>query len=548
MTPGLGGPSTSWGSRSRGHAARLTIGALGLAAAVAPLSVGSAFAAPTRHSAIVSGPAAATAVRSAHGSNVRTAGYADLAVADLTDAQQRDLSARGLHVVRDAPVQLDYAHDHGHASGRGAADDGNGANDPESATRLSARQLTVPSSWDGEGSGVTVAVVDSGVDEVPALAGRVVQGANFTDESSADLDGHGTFDAGLIAGDGTGTEGTDTGIVGVAPGARIVSVKVADHHGRSTVGQVALGLAWIIKHHAAYGIDVVNLSLSTSTPMSYDVNPVNALVEAAWFAGMTVVASSGNGGADSVNTAPGNDPFIITAGSVYDHNTRTSQDDTISPYTNVGRTIDGFSKPELMEPGEHLQGPLPEGSALAADQTVHGLPAGYGQLSGTSMAAAVTSGLVALFREAHPSASPDQVKGALLKSATRNGAARLARTGRATSRTANTGVRPSMALASAYAQLFRGTNDYSSIDWDAVDWSQVAWDQATWTDVNWTAATWASATWADATWADATWADATWATATWANASWTDASWTDASWTDASWTDASWTDATADGS
>jgi serine protease AprX len=415
---------------------------------------------------------------------------------------------------------------------------------PQPEPRLSVRDIIAGSDWRGEGAGVTVAVIDSGVNEVPALAGRVVRGANFTSEGTSDQYGHGTFDAGLIAGDGTDANGARTRLVGVAPKARIVSVKVADASGRSTIGQVALGLAWVISHRAAYGIDVVNLSMSTATPMSYDVNPLNALAEAAWFSGITVIVSSGNGGRSTVSSAPANDPFVITVGSVYDKNTTTKHDDEVSPYTSLGRTIDGFMKPETMLPGQHVQSTLPAGTALARQQTVTGLPAGYGQLSGTSMATAVGSGFVALLLEASPGLTTDQVKGALTSRDHQHYEPSLTKAvHRAGHASANGGVRPSMALAAAYAQLFEHTTDYGSIDWNALDWRAVAWDQATWTDVDWTAATWSSATWAEATWGSATWASLTWATATWATASWTSASWANASWADASWSDASWADA-----
>jgi serine protease AprX len=242
-----------------------------------------------------------------------------------------------------------------------------------------------------------------------------------------------------------------------------------------------------------------------------------------------------------VNSAPANDPFVITVGSVYDHNTKQTYDDTISPYTNIGTTVDGFSKPEILTPGQHVQSTLPAGSTLAKLQTVSGLPAGYGQMSGTSMATAVASGLVGLLVEARPGLNPDQVKGALTSSLRKHSEPNLRHAvNRAGRVTANVGVRPSMALAAAYAQLFEHTTDYGSVDWNAVDWRSVAWDQATWTNVDWTSATWSSATWSEATWGSATWASLTWATATWSEASWTSASWSDASWADASWADASW--------
>jgi serine protease AprX len=604
----------------------MALATLGVSSASGATVAGSAALAPTRQTVIVTGPDAAAALRAVGARQVRSAGYGSLAVARVSRTEAAAVTARGLHVVPDAPVTLDAdssttepstqptdgavapadpaapvadpsstnagtdptppsdaagsAAPTTDTSSAGTSDQptestqagpsrpgsartsgtpgqhGDRANrgehtgraiGPEPTRRLSVRELLALPNWQGRGgtgAGVTVAVIDSGVDEVPGLAGRVIHGANFTDEGSADRYGHGTFDAGLIAGDGTGDDGSDTGIAGVAPQARIISVKVADSHGRSTIGRVALGLAWVISHRSAYGIDIANLSMSTAVPMSYDVNPLNALAEAAWFSGVTVLVSSGNGGQNTVSSAPANDPFVITVGSIYDHNTRSKYDDTISPYTNIGTTVDGFEKPEILTPGQHVQSTLPAGSVLAKLQTVTGLPAGYGQMSGTSMATAVASGLAGLLVEARPGLNPDQVKGAFASSLTKHNEPTLRHAlSRAGRFTANSGVRPSMALAAAYAQLFAHTTDYSSIDWNALDWRDVAWDQATWTHVDWTSATWSSATWSEATWGSATWASLTWATATWATASWTSASWTDASWADASWSSASWADA-----
>src|SRR5207245_11445695 len=136
---------------------------------------------------------------------------------------------------------------------------------------------------------------------------------------------------------GRAADGSATGITGLAPAARVVSVKVADSRGRSTVGQVVAGLAWVVQHRAAYGINVVNLSLSESQASSYLTDPLDALVEAAWFSGMTVVASSGNDGS-TVTSAPGNDPFAITVGSVGDRNTMNTNDDAVSSFSNGGTT------------------------------------------------------------------------------------------------------------------------------------------------------------------------------------------------------------------
>src|SRR3954454_25003906 len=188
---------------------------------------------------------------------------------------------------------------------------GGGPSPFSSATgRINVRELS-GGKFVGNGKGQTIAVLDSGVNDVPGLAGRVIQGADFTGSGPADVYGHGTFVATLAAGNGRAADGNTTGIQGMAPDARIVSVKVADNAGRSTVGRVVAGLAWVIQHRAQYGITVVNMSLQEANPGSYLNDPVDALAEAAWFSGITVVASSGND-ATTVQAGPGNDPFVIT--------------------------------------------------------------------------------------------------------------------------------------------------------------------------------------------------------------------------------------------
>src|SRR5207245_5881576 len=126
--------------------------------------------------------------------------------------------------------------------------------------------------------GPALAVIASGVNAVPGLTGRVVQGADFTNTGPNDTYGHGTFVASLAAGNGKGADGSYTGIQGEAPSARIISVKVADDRGRSSVGQVVAGLAWVVQHRAQYSINVVNLSLSESQASSYLTDPLDALV------------------------------------------------------------------------------------------------------------------------------------------------------------------------------------------------------------------------------------------------------------------------------
>lgn len=393
--------------------------------------------------------------------------------------------------------------------------------------RLNVRELS-GAKYVGNGKGQTIAVLDSGVNEVPGLTGRVVQGADFTGSGPSDVYGHGTFVASLAAGNGRGADGSATGVQGMAPDARIVSVKVADNAGRSTVGRVVAGLAWVIQHRAQYGITVVNMSLQEANPGSYLNDPVDALAEAAWFSGITVVASSGND-ATTVQAAPGNDPFVITVGSVGDSNTLPLSDDATSPFSNAGTTPDGFVKPEVSTFGEHVQAALPGGSVLAGLQKASGLPGGYGQMSGTSMSTGVAAGAVALLRAIHPTWTPGMVKGALMATRTSNvSELRLVTAASARPSDVTASLRPSLALAVAYAQKVLNTRAYSNVTWSDVTWSDVTWSDVTWSDVVWsdvstavgTAATWSDVTWSDVTWSDVTWSDVTWSDATWSDVVW----------------------------
>ncbi|HET7529870.1 MAG TPA: S8 family serine peptidase [Mycobacteriales bacterium] len=494
-----GSSNTSWGG-GRGRAAMTAL------AVVLPLLAVLPFARPaTTHRVVVVGAHAGQALHRVGATDVSLLTNG-VAVGRASATASGSLRSSGFKVAPDSPVQLD---------GAPAFPQG-----PDTGGRLSVRDVTGAALL-GTGKGETIAVIDSGVNNSPAFGRRLVQGADFTGTGFDDGYGHGTFVASLAAGAGGRAS---NGIEGVAPGARVVSVKVADSRGRSTVGQVVAGLAWVIQHRADYDIDVVNLSLSAKHASSYLTDPLDALVEAAWFSGMTVVASAGNDGGP-VDSAPGNDPFVLTVGSVADMNTLTQADDTLSPYSNNGSTPDGVAKPEITAPGEHVQAALPEGSLLSTLQTVTGLPRGYGQLSGTSMAAGVASGAAAVLQSLHRDWTPGQVKGALQQTHGNNGEMRLLAAAMARPTDVTTGLTPSLALAVAYAQQVAHTRAYSDVVWSDVVWSDVVWSDVA--NVVKTAATWSNAVWSDATWSNAVWSDAVWSDATWSDAVWADATWSD---------------------
>jgi len=287
------------------------------------------------------------------------------------------------------------------------------------------KAIRADSAWSRTtGRGVGVAVIDTGIaGDVPDFQGpngsRVVASAvtNPCARDANDQYGHGTHVAGLIAGNGLVYGNSLHGkYMGVAPRANLVSVKVSDDDGNTTVLDVIYGIQFAVDNRAAYNIRVLNLSLSSVTAESYLTDPLDAAVESAWFNGLVVVAAAGNEGAtnDGVTFAPANDPWVITAGALDDRGTFTRLDDTLASWSSRGMTQDGVRKPEVLAPGAGLVSTLAPNSDFARTCSNCIVDSGrYFRAGGTSMAAAVVSGGAALLLEEHPDWTPAQVKGAL---------------------------------------------------------------------------------------------------------------------------------------
>ena len=162
------------------------------------------------------------------------------------------------------------------------------------------------------GRGVDVALVDSGVADVPGLAGHVVAGPDLSLEAGTyaqDVDGfgHGTHLAGIIG-------GKAPGLLGVAPAARIVSVKVADRFGNADVSQVIAGIDWVVENAHTDGRDIriLNLAFGTDSRQDYVLDPLAYAAEVAWRSGIVVVVSAGNDGRLSAGLSdPASDPFVL---------------------------------------------------------------------------------------------------------------------------------------------------------------------------------------------------------------------------------------------
>jgi serine protease AprX len=280
------------------------------------------------------------------------------------------------------------------------------------------------------GRGVGVAVVDTGVaGTLPDFRvsrknglSRVISSVvvNPRAESAEDTYGHGTHVAGIIAGDGRNRrDGLAGKYIGVAPQAHIVSIKASDDEGRASVLDVIYGIQFAVDHKDQYRIRVLNLSLSSTVADNYRNDPLNAAAEAAWMHDIVVVAAAGNDGdaGDAVSYAPGNDPYVISVGGVDDQGTHAVSDDKLAAWSSRGTSRDGFTKPDILAPGAHIVSTLSPLSNFTRLCESCVTDKDYFQAGGTSMAAGVVSGAVALALQANPEWTPDNVKEALLRTA-----------------------------------------------------------------------------------------------------------------------------------
>src|SRR5438477_587951 len=233
------------------------------------------------------------------------------------------------------------------------------------------------------------------------------------------------------------------------------------------------------------------------------------VVEAAWFAAITVVAAAGNDGPASGTVAmPGADPFVITVGSFADQGTLATNDDRESIFSSRGPTRDGFAKPDVLAPGEHIVSLRVPGTALdreAGDVA----PAGpYARLTGTSASTAMATGAAADVLEAHQAYSPTQVKGALVASGRRIVGTRtpgLDVDDALTVRPArvNVGLLPSrvlLRLLAANGKVFGPGIAWDGISWEGVSWESVSWEGVAWESVSWEGVAWEGVTWDSVTW------------------------------------------------
>lgn len=402
-----------------------------------------------------------------------------------------------------------------------------------------------------DGTGIDVAVLDTGIDTGALPTTKVVRGVNVSfDDEFGDGFGHGTAMAGIVSGD-------TRFFHGVAPDARLVDVKVADRRGVADVSQILAGIDWVVTNRTTDGrnIRVLSMSLGVDSTNPAATSPLAYAVEAAWRHGITVVAAAGNHGSALGRLAsPATSPWVIAVGAA-DLADVTGADTldraTVPDWSAVG---DGVRNPDLVAPGRSLLGGRAAGSAVET-----GFPQAheddYILGSGTSQATAFTAGVVAAMLEADPTLTPDRVKDLLVSTAREIDA---------------DGVRAGVGVLDLSALFPKGrltqppadaTQDHpwsdgtGSLDGDRGnfvledgDGNRLTgehtvigpFDRRAWLDGTWTGSTWTGSTWAGSTWTRSTWTGSTWTGSAWTGSTWTGSTWTGSTWTGSTWTNVRW--------
>ncbi|WP_157682726.1 S8 family serine peptidase [Nocardioides scoriae] len=412
------------------------------------------------------------------------------------------------------------------------------------------------------GKGVTVALIDTGVVDVPGLdgEGKVVDGPDLSFESQGagtrylDGFGHGTHLAGIIAGRDAGFDPRKpqgTVFAGVAPDAGLLNMKVATGDGGADVSQVIAAIDWVVEHRDDQGMNVrvINLSYGTASTQPWQVDPLARAVENAWDHDILVVTAAGNDGLAAPSLLmPAVDPHVLAVGGSDHRGSDTKLDDKVAAFTNGGSAArrpdllaPGKSVVSLRDPGSYVDTAHPEGR-LVGDDTGR-----WFRGSGTSQSAAVVSGEAALLFSARPRLTADQAKAVLMQTATPlvTGGPVQGR-GVADVGAAVTTVKAGLVLPTLRQSLpdstGLGTLEASRGGEHVVDpetgtalTGEVDAIGSPWRPAAWVAAQAAGATWRGGAWNGRTWTGTTWDQRQLQGVSWTGSSWSGVPWADHAW-------------
>lgn len=448
--------------------------------------------------------------------------------------------------------------------------------DAAGATLTDVRRITradVAAQRGYTGKGIGIALIDTGVAPVEGLtSGNVANGPDLSFESQVanlrwrDTYGHGTHLAGIIAGRDTARNG----FTGMAPDAKLLSLKVGAANGAVDITQVIAAIDWVVEHRnddPRNPIRVLNLSYGTDGVLSWQKNPLSHAVQNAYRAGIAVVVSSGNTGGAITN--PAYDPYVITVGATDPRGTTSPADDQVASFTSMGAAP---RVPDLLVPGRSVVSLRVPGSMVDAMNPTARVGERYFVGSGTSQAAAVATGAVAVLLDRYPGLTPDSLKCSLRQSGPTVGSA--ANGGKMIDLDRATATLPTLCRAvgphstgTGSIQAARGTSivtlngvsltgerdifgPLKSSTWAAASKTGRAWQGGFWMDrpmtgTGWTTsqygqANWAGRSWSGTNWAGRSWSDIAWAEATWNGRSWSNTLVDGAPWSGRSWSGVSW--------
>ena len=427
------------------------------------------------------------------------------------------------------------------------------------------------------GEGVDVAVIDSGIVPVQGLdgPGKVVNAIDLSfDAPSEDLRymdsfGHGTHLAGIIAGrDGSVPVGKEhqeqKGFLGIAPGARLVNVKVGATNGVTDVSQVIAAIDWIVRNRQSgdLNVQVLSLAFGTDSDQAYTIDPLAFAAEMAWHSGITVVVAAGNSGSDMGHLAdPATDPYVIAVGADDPNGTYATHDDVVPEWSARG---DGTRNPDLLAPGVSVVSLRDPGSFVDSSFPGARVDERFFRGTGTSQAAAVVAGAAALLEQQRPGITPDETK-ALLTSTARSipgadataqgaglidlGRAMKARTPVATQswpRADGSGSleasRGSIHVIAPDGTELSGEQDVFGQEWDALRWGSLNWEALRWSTETWTALRWSDLSWDALRWGALRWSALRWSGVDWSALRWSALRWSALRWSALRWSSTFWND------
>ena len=391
--------------------------------------------------------------------------------------------------------------------------------------------------------------------------GKLVAAVDFSDERTdpsttfVDNFGHGTHLAGIIAGRSPDADPAVAAehpewFLGVAPDAGIVSVKVAGRDGSLSPAALISGIDWVIANADDLDIRVINLAFDGASSNARTETELAAAVERAWNAGIVVVTAAGNGGADSGGlAAPASDPYVIAVGGLE----ATDDGFVVADFTSRG---DGVRNPDIAAPGAHIESLRAPGSYADVEHPEGFVDQQRFLASGSSQAAAVAAGVAALLLDENPALTPDQVKAAMVASATylagvshRAVGAGVISTVDAASVAPTTSVQtwepilssgPLPHVPGTVIDLQPTSSAWASSAWASSAWASSAWASSAWASSAWASSAWASSAWASSAWASSAWASSAWASSAWASSAWASSAWASSAWASSAWASSAW--------